>query len=93
MDNERDIKSLKNIRLDGHSTSFHHAFIERLEYEWMIEIVTPSPIPRLEEENLIITISFQQNDGIEYQDVDVESYEAEEGRESIIYRFFMYPDD
>ncbi|UOQ45668.1 hypothetical protein MUN89_06960 [Halobacillus salinarum] len=89
----RSLIPLEKIWLDGISTRFAHAFVERLAYEWMVEIVNPFPIPVIDEKDVVLQISFEQNDGTVYSSINLESYEVEEGTELTVYRFFMYQPD
>ncbi|MCA0971532.1 hypothetical protein LCM20_13075 [Halobacillus litoralis] len=87
----RSLTPVKKIWLDDSPTGFTHAFVERLAYEWMVEIVNPVPIPLMENRDYVLTLSFEQTDGSFYPSINIESYEIMEGNEFTVYRFFMYP--
>ncbi|WP_281974532.1 hypothetical protein [Halobacillus litoralis] len=87
----RSLFPLVNIWLDETPTSFTHAFLELLDYEWMIEIVNPYPIPIMETKEFILNISIEQADGMTFSSIPIESYNIEVGNEFTIYRFHMYP--
>ncbi|MFQ3545430.1 hypothetical protein Q7A53_15205 [Halobacillus rhizosphaerae] len=86
----RSLIPLMKIWLDDTPTSYTHAFIERLAYEWMVEIVNPYPIPLMENKDYVMQISFEQSDGAQFHSINLESYDVEEGNEFTVYRFFMY---
>lgn len=87
----RDLLPLANIWLDDSTTTYTHAFLERLAYEWMVEIVTPFPLPIVEDKEYVLQISFEQTDGTLFSSLPIESYNIEAGNEFTIYRFFMFP--
>ncbi|CDQ18897.1 hypothetical protein SAMN05192559_101466 [Halobacillus karajensis] len=87
----RSLFPLSNIWLDELPTTFTHAFLECLAYEWMVEIVHPYPLPLLEEKEIVLTISMEQTDGTTIAKLPIESYSIEAGHEFTVYRFYMYP--
>ncbi|MCA1021011.1 hypothetical protein GLW04_09690 [Halobacillus litoralis] len=87
----RSLTPLASIWLDEAPTTFTHAFVERLAYEWMIEIVNPFPIPIMEHKEYVLSISIEQIDGTFYDAIPIESYSIEMGEEFTVYRFHMYP--
>ncbi|ARI76167.1 hypothetical protein [Halobacillus mangrovi] len=89
----RSLVPLVNIWLDDTPTTYTHAFLEKLAYEWMVEIVNPYPIPLMEDKEFVIQISIEQDDGLLYSSIDIQSYYIEQGNEFTIYRFYMYPPD
>ncbi|WP_079478001.1 hypothetical protein [Halobacillus salinus] len=89
----RSLVPLKKIWLDDTPTGFTHAFVERLAYEWMIEIVNPVPIPIMENREYVLTLSFEEQDGYFFPSLNIESFEIAEGNDFTVYRFFMYPAD
>jgi hypothetical protein len=89
----RSLFPLANIWLDETPTIFTHAFLERLAYEWMVEIVNPFPLPLLEDKEFVLYISIEQVDGTIHANLPIESYNIEEGNEFTIYRFYMYPSE
>lgn len=89
----RSLTPIKKIWLDDTPTGFTHAFVDRLAYEWMVEIVNPVPIPIMEDREFVITLSFEQQDGSFFPSLNIESYEIVQGIEFTVYRFFMYPAD
>ncbi|WP_226581251.1 hypothetical protein [Halobacillus litoralis] len=91
VETSRSLFPLANIWLDGTPTTYTHAFLERLAYEWMIEIVNPFPIPIMEDKEYVLYISIELTDGTTYSSIPIESYSIEVGTEFTIYRFHMYP--
>ena len=87
----RSLFPLANIWLDDAPTTFTHAFLERLAYEWMVEIVIPFPLPLLEDPELVLDISIEQTDGTLFAHLPIQSYSIEDGNEFTVYRFHMYP--
>ncbi len=87
----RSLLPIRKIWLDDSPTSFTHAFVERLAYEWMVEIVNPFPIPFMEHREYVLNLSIEQTDGSYFPSLTIESYEIVEGNEFTVYRFFMYP--
>lgn len=87
----RSLFPLSKIWLDGNPTSYTHAFLERLDYEWMVEIVNPFPLPFMEDHEDVLTISFEQADGHFVSSLNIESYNISEGNEFTVYRFYTYP--
>ncbi|MCP3031485.1 hypothetical protein LF817_09005 [Halobacillus sp. A1] len=84
---------LANIWLDNTPTSYTQAFVERLSYEWMIEIINPRPIPLIEDKEIIQQISFKQIDGQAISNADIQFFEMMEEEEVTVYRFFVYPQE
>ncbi|AKG03871.1 hypothetical protein AAV35_003110 [Salimicrobium jeotgali] len=91
MQSKRDLISLTNLWFDGTHTEFTHAFIERFAYEWVIEIVNPQPIPLIEDKDYLMTLSFEQEDGLTFSSINIEAYDIMQGEEFTVYRFYMYP--
>ncbi|QHT48077.1 hypothetical protein M662_16855 [Bacillus sp. SB49] len=89
----RSLSPLTKIWLDDTPTTFTHAFLERLAYEWMVEIVNPYPIPIMETKEYVTHISVEQADGLLYSKLPIESYNIEVGNEFTVYRFYMYAPD
>ncbi|UOQ94448.1 hypothetical protein MUO14_05700 [Halobacillus shinanisalinarum] len=87
----RPLAPIVKIWLDDLPTSFTHAFVERLDYEWMVEVVNPFPIPLIEDREYVLQISFEQDNGHFYPNNDIQSFDVSTGNEFTIYRFFMYP--
>ncbi|SDX96737.1 hypothetical protein [Salimicrobium album] len=91
MQSKRDLVSIVNLWFDGTRTEFTHAFIERFAYEWVIEIVNPQPIPLIEDKDYLMTLSFEQEDGLTFSSINIEAYDIMQGEEFTVYRFYMYP--
>lgn len=87
----RSLFPVANIWLDESPTTYTHAFVERLAYEWMVEIVNPFPIPVMEDKEYVLYISIELAEGATYAKLPIESYNIEVGNEFTIYRFHMYP--
>lgn len=91
MESDRNIIPLNKIWFDGTSTEYTHAFVERFAYEWVVEIVNPFPLPLIENRDYVLTLSFEQNDGLTFSSINIESYDIMQGDEFTVYRFYMYP--
>ncbi|RWZ59046.1 hypothetical protein EQV77_08840 [Halobacillus fulvus] len=87
----RDLYPLSKIWLDETPTRYTHAFLEQLDYEWMVEIVNPHPLPYLENKDYVLELSIELTNGTRYPSLTIESFDIVEGNEFTVYRFFMYP--
>ncbi|MFG6120001.1 MULTISPECIES: hypothetical protein [Thalassobacillus] len=93
LQNKRNILKLKEIRLDDQRISFQRACIERFDYEWVIEVINPAPSPSSEEDSFVTSISFIQEDGTQFDDVDIESFQLSSEEHENVYLFHMFPDE
>ncbi|SIS42796.1 hypothetical protein [Salimicrobium flavidum] len=91
MEPNRHLTPITNLWFDGTSTEFTHAFVERFAYEWVVEIINPCPIPLIENREYVLTLSFEQEDGLTFSSINIESYDIMQGDEFTVYRFYMYP--
>ncbi|SDJ23403.1 hypothetical protein [Salimicrobium halophilum] len=91
MDANRHLTPISKLWLDDVPTDFTHAFVERFAYEWVVEIVNPFPIPLIENREYVLTLSFEQKDGVLFPSINIESYDIMQGDEFTVYRFYMYP--
>ncbi|MFG6114717.1 hypothetical protein ACGTN9_05985 [Halobacillus sp. MO56] len=90
---KRNICKIKEIYFDEQPIAFQQACIERFDYEWVIEIVNPDPSPPNDEDTLITTISFVQENGTHFENVDIESYQLSSEETENVYLFNMFPDE